>query len=244
MGMNSMESNSEEVRLYIKCFTELIDKRVTGEGWNAYFMTFMFHPLPGSTQVKLQSMKDSVYRFYSTFLTRVVRKPKSTFHAGDRPLLFAAPDYPVPKRKKQSPSDFAINGGLHFHGIMVVPLKSRLKEDLIGHLQSRFLTYVKSPLKRIETALIENRVGFVTDYAFKSVKRKRFGVDDVIILPKTRAEIAPTSELQEEMVRWREVGLLPSILPRPHSKSCPDARESKRLLAFAKSFRQQFTQGR
>jgi hypothetical protein len=244
MDMNSVESRSEEVRLYINCLTELIERRVTGEGWNAYFMTFMFHPLPGSTQAKLQSMKDAVYRFYATFLTRVVRKPKSTFHAGDRPLLFAAPDYPVPKRKKQSPSDFAINDGLHFHGIIAVPLNSRLKEDLIGHLQSRFPTYVKSPLKRIETVLIENRVGFVTDYAFKSVKRNRFGVDDMILLPKSRAEIAPTSELQEEMVRWRELALLPSILPRPQSISCPDARESKRLLAFAKSFRQQFTHSR
>jgi hypothetical protein len=239
-----MVSNSEEARLYISHFTELIEKRVTGDGWNAYLMTFMFHPLSGSTQAKLQSMKDAVYRFYATFLTRVVRKPKSVFHAGDRPLLFAAPDYPVPKRKKQSPSDFAINDGLHFHGIMVVPLKSRLKEDLIGHLQSRFLTYVKSPLKRIETALIENRAGFVTDYAFKSVKRNRFSVDDVILLPKSRAEIAPTSELQEEMLKWLELGLLPSILPRPHSKPCPEARDSKQLLAFAKSFRQQFTQGR
>ena len=225
MDMNSMDSSSEEVRLYIKCFAELIEKRVTGDGWNAYFMTFMFHPLPGSTQAKLQSMKDAVYRFYSTFLTRVVRKPKSVFHAGDRPLLFAAPDYPVPKRKKQSPSDFAINDGLHFHGIIVVPLKSRLKEDLIGHIQSRFLTYVKSPLKRIETVLIENRVGFVTDYAFKSVKRNRFRVDDVIVLPKSRAEIALTSELLEEMVRWRELGLLPAILPETSFEILPQKLE-------------------
>ena len=244
MDMNSMESRSEEVRLYINCFTELIEKRVTGEGWNGYFMTFMFHPLPGNTQAKLQSMKDAVYRFYSTFLTRVVRKPKSVFHAGDRPLFFAAPDYPVPKRRKQSPSDFAINDGLHFHGIMVVPLKSCLKEDLIGHLQSRFLTYVKSPLKRIETVLIEDRVGFVTDYAFKSVKRNRFSVDDVILLPKSRAEVAPTSELQEEMVRWSMLGLLPPVLPKPECTSCPEARDSKQLLAFAKSFRQYITHGR
>lgn len=244
MDMNSMEPKSEEVRLYIKCFTELIEKQVTGDGWNAYLMSFMFHPLPGSTQAKLQCMKDSVYRFYATFLTRVVRKPKSVFHAGDRPLLFAAPDYPVPKRKKQSPSDFAINDGLHFHGIMVVPLRSRLKEDLIGHLQSRFLTYVKSPLKRIETVLIEDKIGFVTDYAFKSVKRNRFSVDDVIVLPKSRKELGPNSELKEEMVRWREVGLLPAILQRPPSISCPETKDSKQLLAFAKSFRQQFTHGR
>ena len=244
MDMNSMESKSEEVRLYIKCFTDLIEKRVTGDGWNAYFITFMFHPLPGSTKAKLQSMKDSVYRFYATFLTRVIRKPKSVFHAGDRPLLFAAPDYPIPKRKRQSPSDFAINDGLHFHGILVVPLKSRLKEDLIGHLQSRFLTYVKSPLKRIETVLIENRLGFVTDYAFKSVKRNRFSVDDVILLPKSRAEIAPTSELQEEMVKWSMLGLLPPVLPRSPSISCQDVRDSKQLLALAKSFRQYITHGR
>jgi len=237
-----MEFRLEKTKLNICSLAELIESRVTREGWNAYLMTFMFHPIPGGTQAKLQGMSDAVYRFYATFLTRVVRKPKSPFHSGERPLLFAAPDYPVPKHEKQSMSDFAVNGGLHFHGLLAVPLESRLKEDVISHLQSNFATYIKSPLRRIDAVLIENKFGFVTDYALKSVKRNRFKWDDVIVLPKSTAETGSTSELKAEMARWCELGLLPSILPKPKPASHLPEKDTKSPLEFARSFRRQVTQ--
>jgi hypothetical protein len=238
MDIGSKESRSEEIRHNITSLAKLIEQRVTGDGWNAYLVTFMFYPVPGGKKAKLQSMTDAVYRFYATFLTRVVRKPNSPFHAGELPLLFAAPDYPVPKRKKQSLSDFAINDGLHFHGILVVPWKCRLKQDFITHLRSYSATYVKSPLRRIEPVLIEKKYGNVTDYAFKSVKRNRFSWDDVIVLPKSRAEIGRRSELLEEMVRWKELGLLPRVIPRSVASE-PEETDSKRLLDFAKAFRKE-----
>jgi len=237
-----MDSQLGKLKLNIGSLAKLVESKVTREGWNAYLMTFMFHPIPGGRQAKLQTMSDAVYRFYATFLTRVVRKPNSPFHSGERPLLFAAPDYPVQKRKKQSPSDFALNDGLHFHGILAVPLKSRLKEDVISHIQSRFATYVKNPLKRIDAVLIENQSGFVTDYALKSLKRSRFNWDDVMILPKSRAEIGATSELQNEMARWVELGLFPSILPKSKPVSRPTETDAKSLLELARSFRLQVTQ--
>ncbi len=240
--IRSIHSRLDEIRLSIAGLAELIEGRVTGDGWNAYLVTFMFHPLPGGTQAKLQSMKDAVYRFYATFLTRVLRKPKSPFHAGGRPLLFASPDYPVPKHEKQSISQFAINDGLHFHGILAVPLESRLREDVITHIHNKAETYVRYPLRRIHAVLIEeNRLNFVSDYGLKSVKRNRLNWDDVIILPKCRRELGPTSELQEEMARWSELGLLPSILPRSSWTSRPEGTDTKALLEFARAFRKNMT---
>jgi hypothetical protein len=201
----------------------------------------MFHPVPGGKQAKLQNMSGALYRFYTTLLTRVVRKPNSPFHSGQRPLLIAVPDYPVPKRNKQWSTDVAINDGLHFHGILAVPLESRLREDLITHINDNAETYVKYPLRRIDAVLVEEKLNFVTDYGFKSVKRNRFKWDDMIVLPKSRRELGPTSELQEEMARWCELGLLPPILPKSGSTSRPEETDTKALLAFARAFRKNMT---
>jgi hypothetical protein len=241
MDILPMRSRSEEIRFYIAGFTKLVEDRVTGDGWNAYFVTFMFHPMPGGKQAKLQNMSGALYRFYTTLLTRVVRKPNSPFHSGQRPLLIAVPDYPVPKPKKQYLSDFAINDGLHFHGILAVPLESRLRADLITHIRQNAETYVKYPLRRVDAVLIEKKLNFVTDYGFKSVKRNRLKWDDVIVLPKSRRELGPTSELREEMARWCELGLLPSILPKSGGTSRPEETDAKALLAFARAFRKTIT---
>jgi hypothetical protein len=242
MNMSLIKSQREELKFYVASLARFIESRVIVDGWNAYLMTFMFHPVPGSEQVKLQTMKDAVYRFYATFLTRVIRKPKSPFFADKRPLLFAAPDYPVPKHEKQSLPDLFINDGLHFHGILVVPHESRLRQDVITLLQCHSAAYVKSPLRRIDAELIEDNFRFVTDYVFKSIKRNRFSRDDEIILPKARTEIGPTSELHEEMAKWCEAGLLPMVIPRIGPVSHPERTDTKTLPEFARSFRRHVTQ--
>jgi hypothetical protein len=73
-------------------------------------------------------MTDEVDRVYSTFITRVVRKPHSEYQKESRPILIGAPDRPVLKNEKQKLKDVKINGGVHLHGILLVPRQSRLKE--------------------------------------------------------------------------------------------------------------------
>jgi hypothetical protein len=128
---NAHSNEAEEIRLKIKAFEKMIERKMIRDGWNGYLVSFMFNPVPGATRTKLDIMGEALYRFYATFRTRVVRNPNSIFQLSQRPLLIAAPDYPVPKHQKQKISDVTINDGLHMHGLLVVPSDSRLKEDVI-----------------------------------------------------------------------------------------------------------------
>ena len=101
----------------------------------------MFRPSSGNVMIK---MADEVTRVYSTLLPRVVRNPRSRFTKESRPLLLAVPDLPVSKHQKQKPQHEKINNGLHMHGILVVPCKSRLKTDIVTHFNQLENTYVKN----------------------------------------------------------------------------------------------------
>jgi hypothetical protein len=85
-------------------------------------------------------MTDEVDRVYSAFITRVVRRPHSEYQKDFRPMLIVAPDRPVLKNEKQKLRDVKINSGVHMHGILLVPGRSRLKEGV----EMRFKRYEKS----------------------------------------------------------------------------------------------------
>jgi hypothetical protein len=235
-------NQAEEIRIKIKAFEKMIERKMIKDGWNGYLVSFMFHPVSGATRTKLDIMGEALYRFYATFLTRVVRNPNSIFQLSQRPLLIAAPDYPVPKHRKQKLSDVTINDGLHMHGLLVVPWDCRLKEDVITHLQKHDAVYRKVPLRRIDVRPIEKNLGFVVDYVFKSVKKRRVSWDDVILLPKSSSELkGRMSELQEEMAKWIELGLFPKVIedtPNPRFVGTPE--EERKLVRLAKQLRTTF----
>ena len=229
---------NELTRIRIKSLAQTIKERVKKQGWNAYLVTFMFHPIPGGSKTKIQIMSEALYGFYSKFLTRVVRNPHSAFQLSNRPLFYALPDYPVFKHNKQSRSDVFINDGLHVHAILAVPLKSRLKSDAKGHIQEHRDIYTKHPLRRIHVKEIEHSFGRVCDYAFKAIKKGRFSWDDLIVLPKSRSELRPTSELFKEMVKWIDLGLY----SRPMADLAPsaEAMDPEKALSLARALRRTF----
>jgi hypothetical protein len=97
------------------------------EGWRLFLPSFMFKQL--SRWSRLVQMTDDIQRFYSTFITRVVRNPRSPFQRDFRPILIAIPDLPVIKRgQTQHLKDLSINDGLHIQGILLMPPSSRLKQ--------------------------------------------------------------------------------------------------------------------
>jgi hypothetical protein len=125
-------------------YTELIQQRID-EGFGAFLLTFMFKQLAGPPKALRIQMNDEVQRVYSTFVTRVVRNPRSEFLKDALPFLITVPDRPVSKKNKQNLSDLAINGGLHLHGILCVPGNSRLKVDAAAHFNANKALYVKKP---------------------------------------------------------------------------------------------------
>src|SRR6266404_8718730 len=171
---------------YSKWIQQYIDKY----GWNPFLMTFMFKPLKGNQEAIMQQMNDEVDRVYSTFITRVVRKPNSVYqkYLYSRPLLIAVPDRPVPKHAKQRLKDVTINNGRHMHGILVVPWDCRLKRDVRDHFEKYKALYVKNRLLRLDVRPIHSALGDVVDYAFKSVKSRKVDCDDILIFPKSSTE--------------------------------------------------------
>jgi len=161
-------------------YSELIQQQIDNEGSNAFLLTFMFKPLPGSKNGILIQMNNEVQRVYSTFVTRVTRDPRPEAQKAHLPLMITAPDRSGSKRKRQGLSDVNINGGLHIHGILCVPWKCRLKLDVPTHFAAKRDLYVKNPLPRIDVHPIYSpKVAFVVDYVFAALKNGIATRDDI-----------------------------------------------------------------
>ena len=104
----------------------------------------------------------------------------------------ASPDHPVPKTgSKASVWELTINGGLHFHGILVLPPedKCRLGRHLIAHLHQNESVYCPPdlPLLRIDVRSMSTPV--LAEYVLKQFKRGNVDYGDILILPRSRSEV-------------------------------------------------------
>jgi hypothetical protein len=158
--------------------------------WEAYFMTFMFRHIPGSDQERIRQMHKEIGIFYGKLANWVVRKPKSPKWAHLLPRGVFFPDGPCYKRVKKGLSEVTINDGLHFHGLILVPTKSRLKVPFLQHLRDKRRSYGRGYILTTHAEPIWDQERFVADYGGKAVKRGRLSYDDVLVLPRTGAEMS------------------------------------------------------
>ena len=138
-----------------------------------------------------QAGQRDVERVYAKVLTRIIRDPTSKGNVNRLPLWIVTPDYPVPKRQKQSLEDVALNDGLHLHALAAIPPVSRLKVGLDQHFQEFQDLYVeaKYPLRWLHAEPIISNPGYAVGYGFKSVQRGRATFDDIIVLPRSLSEL-------------------------------------------------------
>lgn len=189
--LNSMTSSDIAfVETVTSWWSREIEERVKDHGWNAFLVTFMFNHIHGSPASNLKMMQDSVSRFYSKLITRIVRQPNAIEQLFNRPRMMVAPDYPVYKHKKIGLEAATINDGLHLHSILAVPLKSRLKEYVVSHVERKPYLYLKPPLRKIHFEPIESNTRRVTDYVMKSIKRRNCRWEDVSFFPKSPSELS------------------------------------------------------
>jgi hypothetical protein len=165
------------------------------QGWDAYFLSFMFNQLHGSKSSKLNQMKREIDRVYATMLSRIVRCPMSAKNAGRLPIWIGCPDFPVPKHQKQSLRDVTINDGLHYHAICLFPPDSRLRESLEDHVAEYQELYKGKAgnVRELHVRQIANSPKYVVDYTLKSIKRGRVSDAEIIILPRSRTELKDVS---------------------------------------------------
>jgi hypothetical protein len=179
---------SDIVNGYSQWVQEYIDN-----GWKAFLVTFMFRPLGRGDRPALTKMIEEVDRVYSTFITRVVRRPNSESQKASRPILIAVPDRPVFKCEKQQLKDVKINEGVHMHGILLVPKRSRLKEGVKRHFKTHENFYIRNNLWRLDIKRIRSNPNKVVSYAMKAIKHSVFSYDNILIFPKAKTEVRERS---------------------------------------------------
>ena len=150
---------------------------------DAHFVTFMYHPLPGTQTNKIERMGQDIERIYNRLLTRCVRNPRSELYRDKRPILFASPDLPVYKRNKDSMESIIINDGLHMHAIIIMRPGTRLKETLVDHFFKNDEGYRSNTwIRTIHVLPIDKTPEKVSAYALKAIRR-HFDESAVICLP-------------------------------------------------------------
>ena len=181
----SRQTNDE----FIQGYTDLIQERIN-DGWSGFLCSFMFKPINPNPKCAIDLMKDAISKFYSTLLTRIIRNPNSPSSVGSLPVMISIADLPRPGAITPV-ADTTINGGLHFHGILLLPEKNRLRVSLMEHVDQNLPTYLPADgiLGRIHIQPIEDRPDHVADYAFKSIKRFKIDYDDgILVLPRAASE--------------------------------------------------------
>jgi|HubBroStandDraft_5_1064220.scaffolds.fasta_scaffold136735_1 hypothetical protein len=182
-------------RQLVDGFARLVIDRVN-DGWSCHLMTFPFVQLPGPRSAVIQAMKDEIQRVYSTFVTRTHRKPR-TASPDELPVLIAAADLQVYKRDPTSSPLILCNGGLHFHGLLLVPLDIRLKVPVEQHFRDYQVMYVgrRRLITKLDVRPVDQTAERAVDYVFKTILRRRISYDEgVLILPRTRDELGLASE--------------------------------------------------
>jgi hypothetical protein len=136
-------------------------------------------------------MMDQVQRVYSTFITRVHRRPR-TAPNDELPVFIGAADLPVHKRDRSTITPVFCNGGLHFHVLVLIPPGSRLKESLADHLEKNRDLYAGdgTSVQRIHVEPATRVGSRLVDYVLKTILNGRLSYDEaIVVLPRARAEL-------------------------------------------------------
>jgi len=172
-------------------YTTLV-KQYLDQGCQGSLMTMMFNQLPGNDRQKNHRMQVSIEEIYASLLTRIIRNPRKSSSA--KPILICCPDRPVRKNKKMTLSAVITNDGLHYHGVLIAPVQSRLKIPVHQHFSENQDYYLRDGiLRRIDVRpFVDDDVSAVVDYALKGLKTSRLPDDEnLLILPKTHLEKRP-----------------------------------------------------
>lgn len=176
------------------------------KGWTPYLITIMFEPLNGDQEAVIDQMKRAMEgNLYSSLCKRFSRHPRKLSQQDCLPRLWLFPDLPTWKMDAKAPlQDVQFNhGGLHYHGILLLPQKSRFKGNLIKHFEGYKDVYVRRPIQRIHITEIEPEdQNYVIDYAGKTMKTNRVSQGDILVLPDMRkGEMAPPLSPEERDIR-------------------------------------------
>ncbi len=154
------------------------------KGFDPYFLSITFRPMPGSARTVQSEMRHAVERLYAQTLTRILRCPHSQASRDILPIWVGCPDYPVGKSFRSSLQDIMVNDGLHWHAIALIFTENRLKCPFHLHVLEQQHVYQQPPIHRLHVEPVRDRLHYSTEYGMKSVRRARVDPDEILILPQ------------------------------------------------------------
>jgi hypothetical protein len=180
--------NSHQVQRLLQAYGQWV-LDYTAYGWHGYFLSFMFSQIPGSDASRMLEMKKHLGWFYGRLAKASVPKASSPEWSPFLPKVILAPDFPVPKRSKVRLKDVTINGGLHWHGLIVVnPLAPKMREPLDVHIRQNLGKYLVGSIREIDVKPITYTPEYITGYGLKSLGN-RFSPDEIVIFPRAVSEL-------------------------------------------------------
>lgn len=190
------------LNLVTEAYADMVIARYL-RGFTGTFLTFMFHPLPGSEQAKIEQMFDEAERCNSLLLSRCYRLPRK-IPDFDKPFWLVSPDWPVQKTgfDRDHFVNIEVNDGLHLHAVVMLPPDTKLKrQSLADHIDDHQQLY-RPPhgvIMNLHAVPITETPQKAVGYAVKSVPRRRIGEGDVLILPRLNSEMPSMTKAER---RW------------------------------------------
>jgi hypothetical protein len=165
------------------------------DGYEPYFLTFMFNQLNGNDRSILAQMHREIERFNKILITKAHRHPNRRSAIDNLPILIGFVDLPtIFKTTKKPLVDVVTNDGLHCHAVLLMPKRSRIKGSLIQHIKAHEEIYEGppwGPLNRIHALEINRTPLLVVRYVFKAFKWGRLSWDEAFMLfPKSPSEMS------------------------------------------------------
>ena len=144
---------------------------------------------------RLFTTLDEIQRVSSTFVTRTHRKPRTT-PADELPVLIGAADLQVYKRDPASSPLILCNGGLHFHGLLLVPPDTRLKVPVDEHFREYQDMYIgrRGLITRQDVRPVDETPEQVVDFMLERMAAGDF----YILCPDNDV----TREMDEKRMLW------------------------------------------
>ena len=172
---------------------QILNGRFDNQIWNGYLVSFMFNHIPGSFDHKCSVMTNEIERVYNTLGRHVVHEFRSKSQREKLPRLYAFPDYPRQKLEPFDWKDINCNDGLHYHGIILIRIDTKLKTglDMFIMREDNYRRLVKfgGPLRRIHIEPVDRTPETPLNMPSKRLSGEFRITKTLLILPKSPSEL-------------------------------------------------------